>query len=244
LSEVETARLTQDAFRHQFLRLPENRQWLMDRLPAILTPRLSANLGSKFLTRLFGIVRKNGGEADAGADMTSRSQRMTMTDRGYADSDVETGRTVNYALTPHGRSKHHQSRREVSSSDSDSGDQGVVRVRDDRGMASVINATKCRPADLDKSATHILRVWLHLCRRRLTLQQWANEFAVGEGGGDECATCEALVLKPHERVPMFRVPLRQLIDMHEQSDTGLALTTQLDRNIWLVRFCEFFDLDF
>lgn len=42
------------------------------------------------------------------------SRRMTTTDRGYLDSDVETGRSVNYAAanTPAGKC---QSRREVSS---------------------------------------------------------------------------------------------------------------------------------
>lgn len=57
LSEVETSRLDQ-AFRHQFLRMPENRPWLTDRLPLIFTPRLAANLGTNFLSRLYNMVRK------------------------------------------------------------------------------------------------------------------------------------------------------------------------------------------
>jgi hypothetical protein len=99
----------------------------------------------------------------------------------------------------------------------------------------VITHSKFRPAELDESALYVLRVWLHLSRRRLTLKQWAEDFARREGG-DECVECEVLLHNDAERMPSFRVPLNQLVDIHEQSDEGLALTTQLDRGIWLVGF--------
>lgn len=54
--------------------------------------------------------------------------------------------------------------------------------------------------------------------------------------------CDTLLERPADRLPYFRIPLRQLIDMHEQSDEGLALTIQLDRSVWLV--CESFFLAF
>ena len=52
LNTVDTARITEEAFRHRFIDLEENRTWIGENLPAMLTPRFIVSLASTLASNI------------------------------------------------------------------------------------------------------------------------------------------------------------------------------------------------